>query len=81
MAQNINTLEELREHASKPDGADIFLLLNFGLRSSKRIHHDNGEWWIINMIDGSEQDGLTDNQLKSETLITQAIDLGSCYLD
>lgn len=81
--KQINSIEELKKESSNNNGeyAEFFIVLNFGLRSSKRILYNDevGTFNIINEIDDSYQDGLTEAQLAKETLIMEAIDKGSFF--
>ena len=60
--KRIRNIEQLKELAN--DGLDCFILLNGGLRSSKHIRYypdDNG-FYVLNLIDDSEQE-LTESQI------------------
>lgn len=75
----ITSLEELKELAV-PD-AEFFIMLNFGLRSSKRIEYDDEKdsWWVYNDIDDTEMT-LTTEELAKETNIIKALEMGALYL-
>jgi len=68
----IKTIEELKKLAS--DGLDCFIVLNYGLRSSKFINWTGEKFKILNLIDGSRQT-LSEKQLmdKSWTNIGEAL--------
>lgn len=82
--EQIKSLQHLKELASTDEaieeGLEVFISLNGGLRSSKRIYYDKPLWDIINEIDDSEQEGLTDIQLETDTNIVEAITAGALYL-
>ena len=61
--------------------AEFFILLNFTLRSSKRITYypDTNTFDVHNEIDDSYEEGLTEEQLKSETHIGLAIERGAFF--
>ncbi len=69
--------------ASNKNGeySDFFITLNFNLRSSKRILYDeeSEKFSIINEIDDSYQDDLTQDQLANETLIVEAINKNALF--
>ncbi len=81
--KQITSIEELKKESSNKNGdyVDFFIVLNFGLRSSKRILYNDevGTFNIINEIDDSYQDDLTEAQLANDTLIMEAIDKGSLF--
>jgi len=83
MPQRISSLEELKEAAG--DGADFFILLAGGfVRSSKYISYDSAEdrFWILNLIDSSEQSLKASNILKKQhTNIGEAITKGAFFKD
>jgi len=60
--RRIKTIEQLKELAK--NGLDCFILLNGGLRSSKhiRFHPDDNSFYVLNLIDDSEQE-LTEAQI------------------
>ena len=57
-------MEQLKKEARGEQDAEFFILLNFNLRSSKRIvwYEEEKRFFIINFIDDSEQE-LTEAQL------------------
>jgi hypothetical protein len=87
LQKRVSSIEELKKLAiitADKDGADFFILLNGGLRSSKHISYNAraGRFWIANWIDGSTQ-WLTENQLKDKglTLIGEAIEKGALFFE
>ena len=60
--RRIKKIEQLKELAK--DGLDCFILLNGGLRSSKHIRYypDDNSFYVLNLIDDSEQE-LTESQI------------------
>ena len=81
--KKITSIDELKKEASNPNGdySDFFIALNFGARSSKRISFDkeSNTFSVINEIDYSYQDDLTEEQLRKETHIVYAIENGALY--
>jgi len=69
----IESVEQLKE-ACAGQNADVSIILNGGLRSSKVIQYDGDVFHILNEIDDSEQE-LTEEQLMdtSRTFIGEAI--------
>lgn len=82
--KKISTIEELKTASNVDGGAEFFILLNYGLRSSKHIDYDEDtdKFWVLNMIDDSEQT-LTPEQImdKSITNIGYAMDNGAFFQD
>ena len=80
--RRIRKIEQLKELAK--DGMDCFILLNGGLRSSKHIRYysDDNSFYVLNLIDDSEQE-LTESQiLDSEyTNIAEAMKKGALIMD
>lgn len=75
--KKIESVEQLK--AESKDVGEFFILLNYGLRSCKRIWWNGTHFFIYNFIDDTEQK-LTPEQLHSEaTNIGKAIKLGSFY--
>ena len=64
--KRIRTIEQLKELAADENGLDCFILLNGNLRSSKHIRYypDDNSFYVINLIDDSEQE-LTEAQILS----------------
>jgi len=81
--KRIHSIQELKKQATTNNGdyADFFIALNYGAKSSKRILYDQEAetFSIINEIDFSYQDDLTEEQLANETLIVDAINKGALY--
>ena len=81
--QKINSIEELKKEATYDDKsvADFFIMLNGGLRSSKRVTYfpDTDTYDVLNEIDDSYQEDLTEEQLRNETHIVYAIENGAFY--
>jgi len=80
--KRIKTIEQLKELAK--NGLDCFILLNGGLRSSKHIRYypDNNSFYVLNLIDDSEQE-LTESQIldSAYTNIGEAIKKGALIMD
>ena len=80
--RRIRTIEQLKELAK--DGLDCFILLNGGLRSSKhiRFHPDDNSFYVLNLIDDSEQE-LTETQIldSAYTNVGEAMKKGSLIMD
>jgi hypothetical protein len=81
--KQINSLEELKNEATVEDGgyADFFIILNGGARSSKQISYNphTNRFDVINEIDFSYQDNLSEKQLANKTHIVVALDRGALY--
>lgn len=79
--QRINSQEELDEMLSRQKSRhplECFVLLNYGLRSSKDIvFDDNGDYSIFNAIDGTEEIIEHDNLMSS--FIGEALEKGALY--
>ncbi len=78
--QKINSQEELDEILYKLDGdpLDCFVILNFGIRSSKQITlTDTGDYWVYNEVDDSEENIKHSQLMKS--FIGEAISKGALY--
>ncbi|MDD5458124.1 MAG: hypothetical protein PHF37_01855 [Phycisphaerae bacterium] len=80
--KRIKTIKQLKELAK--NGLDCFILLNYGLKSSKHIRFfpDDNSFFVWNLIDDSEQE-LTEAQiLDSEySNIGEAIKKGALIMD
>lgn len=76
----VKSVEHLKTLASGEDGAEFFIALNFGMRSSKRICWDEPtkSWCITNDIDDSHED-LEEEELATATNIVKAISRGTLY--
>lgn len=79
--QRIETQEQLdkllrKRNSEYPLGC--FIQLNFGIRSSKDIsRNENGDYWIFNEIDGSEELVLHDKFM--ESFFGEAMSKGALY--
>ena len=78
--QRINSQEELdkfiKENNNEP--LDCFVLLNYGLKSSKEISMiENGDYWIYNDVDDTEDIYSHDELMDS--FIGEAITKGALY--
>ena len=84
MPKKITSMEQLKKESNDGSDAEFFILLNFNLRSSKRIVWEEEEkrFFIINFIDDSEQK-LTEAQLmdKGYTNIGYAMTNGALFKD
>ena len=80
--KRIRTIQQLKELAK--NGLDCFILLNGGLRSSKhiRFHPDDNSFYVLNLIDDSEQE-LTEAQIldSAHTNIGEAMKKGALIMD
>ena len=80
--KRIRTIEQLKELAK--NGLDCFILLNSGLRSSKHIRYypDDNSFYVLNLIDDSEQELTEDQILDSEySNIGEAMKKGALIKD
>ena len=81
--KKIGSIAELKEEALSDNGeySDFYIILNFGLRSSKRIWYDLADdlFNVHNEIDDSYQDDLTEEDLRNETHIVLAIEQGAFF--
>ena len=82
--KRIRTIEKLKELARAESGLDCYILLNGNLRSSKHIRYypDDGNFYVFNLIDDSEQE-LTEAQIvdSSYTNIGEAMKKGALIKD
>ena len=82
--RKIRNIGQLKELAKDENGLDCFILLNGGLRSSKHIRYypDDNSFYVLNLIDGSEQE-LTESQLLDSeyTNIAEAMKKGALIID
>ena len=80
----ITSIQQLKKLAQRCCCLDCFILLYGGLRSSKYIeyHPDDKNFYILNFIDGSEQQ-LTENQIldSNYTNIGEAMKKGTLIMD
>jgi hypothetical protein len=82
--RKIMSLEELKKEAiynERKGMAEFFIMLNGGLRSSKRIayYSETSTFDVHNEIDDSYQEDLTEKELLSDTHIGVAIERGALY--
>ena len=82
--KQIKSIEELKKEAIYDDRkgmAEFFIMLNFGLRSSKRITYfpDTNTFDLHNEIDDSFEEDLTEEQLINETHIGIAMERGAFF--
>lgn len=82
--KKISSIKELKEEAvydERKGMAEFFILLNFNLRSSKRITYypDTNTFDVHNEIDDSYEEELTEEQLINETHIGVAIERGALF--
>ncbi len=82
--EKITTIEQLKKEAAYDDKkgwTEFFILLNFNLRSSKRIcyYPDTNKFDVHNEIDDSYEEDLTEEQLRNETHIVYAIENGAFF--
>jgi hypothetical protein len=80
----ILSMEELKAAALYNDQlgmAEFFMLLNFGVRSSKRIiyYPETDTFDINNEIDDSWQENFPATELANQTLIVEAIEKKAFY--
>lgn len=83
MAKQVKSVNQLKIILADGETKDFFILLNFGLRSSKAISFDgDNTFYVLNEIDGTEQE-LTEQELMNSdiTNIGKAINNGAFYLD
>ena len=81
MPTKITSVEQLKNLAK--NGCDCFILLRGNLRSSKHVWYcEEGQFEIINYIDGSEQ-YLTEKKLMDKTFtnIGEAMMKGAFFKD
>jgi hypothetical protein len=80
----IVSLEQLKKEAAyneKSGMTEFFIMLNGGMRSSKRISYypDTDTYDLHNEIDDSYEEDLTEEHLKNETHILLAIESGAFF--
>lgn len=83
MATQVKSTDQLKTILADGETKDFFILLNYGLRSSKAISYDGSStFYVLNEIDGTEQE-LTEQELMNSdiTNIGKAINNGAFYLD
>jgi hypothetical protein len=75
--KRIESVEQLKQESKRSHS--FFVLLNYGIRSRKRICWNGTHFIILNYIDNTRQ-RLTPEQLHSDkTNIGKAIDKGAFY--
>jgi len=76
----IKTINELKKLATF-QMLECFILLNGNLRSSKQItyHPVIDRFDVLNEIDDTFQENLTETELELDTNIIEAIDKGALY--
>lgn len=78
--KRIRTMAQLKRRSR--DGGDFFILLNGGLRSSKRIewHEEDKVFCVVKEIDDTVQE-LTEEQImdREYTLIGEAMQKGALF--
>lgn len=82
MATQVKSTDQLKTILADGETKDFFILLNFGLRSSKAISYDGSStFYVLNEIDDTEQE-LTEQELMNSdiTNIGKAINNGAFYL-
>lgn len=82
MAKQVKSVNQLKTILADGETKDFFIMLNFGLRSSKAISFDgDNTFYVLNEIDGTEQE-LTEQELMDSdiTNIGKAINNGAFYL-
>ena len=82
MATQVKSTDQLKSILADGETKDFFILLNFGLRSSKAISYDGSStFYVLNEIDDTEQE-LTEQELMNSdiTNIGEAINKGAFYL-
>jgi len=82
--KKITSIEELKKESIYDDRkgmAEFFIMLNLGLRSSKRIAYypKTNTFDVHNEIDDSYEEDLTEEQLINETHIGIAMERGAFF--
>lgn len=83
MATQVKSINQLKDILADGEVKDFFILLNYGLRSSKAMSYDgDNTFYVLNEIDGTEQE-LTEQELMDDdiTNIGKAINNGAFYLE
>ena len=82
--RRIKTIAQLKELARSESGLDCYILLNGNLRSSKHIRYypDDNSFYVLNLIDDSEQE-LTEAQILDSAYsnISEAMKKGALIVD
>ncbi len=71
--EKIKSIQDLRRRARQDGGLEVFILLNYGVKSVKHISHDGVRWHVENYIDSTMQ-VLDDVELKRDTNIIRALE-------
>jgi hypothetical protein len=74
----VKSINHLKEILADGESHEFVLRLNGGMNSSKLISYDNERFYIVNMIDDSEQD-LSEEGLRTHSNIAEAIEKGALY--
>ena len=81
--KRIDSIEELKKETLNANGGyvDFFILLNGNARSSKQVSYnpETNRFSVINEIDFSYQDNLSEKQLENKTHIVLAIQSGAFF--
>lgn len=83
MVKQIKSINQLKDILADGEVKDFFILLNYGLRSSKVMSYDgDNTFYVLNEIDDTEQE-LTEQELMNNDLtnIGKAINNGAFYLE
>ena len=83
MAKQVKSVNQLKTILADGETKDFFILLNYGLRSSKVMSYDgDNTFYVLNEIDDTEQE-LTEQELMDNDLtnIGKAINNGAFYLE
>ncbi len=80
--QSIDELKKIAEYDERKNWMEFFIALNGFARSSKRIAYypSTQTFDVHNEIDDSYQEGITEDELKAETMIVEAIENGALFL-
>lgn len=71
----VKDIKQLKRLASDEYGFDCYILLQYGLKSSKYIQYDpnNDIWYIFNLIDDSEERYLSTIEFEKNSFIYEAL--------
>jgi len=94
LPHKVESLEQLKQIAiantvreGEAVPLECVILLNFGARSSKRVDYfpgqygGTGTWDILNYIDSTWDEDLSDAQLQELTMIPEAIEKGAFFVE
>lgn len=76
----IQTMRDLKRLASRKNGLEAFIVLNYGLRSSKHIWLRKGKWTVFNSIDDTTEENMSDTDLEKNTNVVRAMKLNSLVM-